>query len=173
MMAEDSGFFEEMNSEDTEEVELSATEESYENIEQFKDSAVYLETQGVLKDEHVSENGTDCIYSSEDFDSDISESGNVKIIYVQRNNVQNNSESVSSNSIVVLDSSQFEILVNEIENVSSCFPEQREEITVSMNDYSEKLDKMQMSLDSMLLVTIMIFSLCFGYMVKETVFRGI
>lgn len=171
-MSEDSGFFEEMNSEDIEEVELSATEESYENIEQFKESAVYAETYGVLKEVEDSDNGTDSIYSSEDFNSDISESGNVRVIYVQSNNIQDNSGSVSDNSIVVLDSSQFEILVNKLENVSS-LPEQRAEITVSMNDYSAKLDNMQSSLDSMLLVTIMIFALCFGYMVKETVFRGV
>ncbi len=171
-MYDDGGFFEELNEDDVEEVELSASEEDYESIEDFKASTVYQEIDGVLNEVEENEQsaGSDPVYTSEDLSADLSENGNVKVIYFDKYTLQNNSQTVSGDSIVLLDSSQFEVLIDEI---SSLKTEQYYNQTVSQNDYSSQLQEIQDIEKSSLLVNIMIFALCFGYFVKETVFKGL
>lgn len=171
-MYDDGGFFEEFNEDDVEEVELSASEEDYESIEDFKVSTVYQEIDGVLNEVEENEQsaGNDPVYTSADLSNDLSENGNVRVIYFDKYTLQNNSQTVSGDSIVLLDSSQFEVLIDEI---SSLKTEQYYNQTVSQNDYSLQLQEIQDIEKSSLLVNIMIFALCFGYFVKETVFKGL
>ena len=49
-MFDDGGFFEEFNEDDVEDVELSASEEDSESIDDFKESTVYQEIDGVLNE---------------------------------------------------------------------------------------------------------------------------
>lgn len=171
-MYDDGGFFEDIDEDDVEEVELSASEEDYESIEDFKESTVYQEIDGVLNEVEENEQsvGNDPVYTSEDLFDDLSENGNVRVIYFDKYTLQNNSQTVSGDSIVLLDSSQFEVLIDEI---SSLKTEQHYFQTVSQNDYSVQLQELQDIEKSSLLVNIMIFALCFGYFVKETVFKGL
>lgn len=171
-MYDDGGFFEDIHDDDVEEIELSASEEDYESIEDFKESTVYQEIDGVLNEVEENEQaaGSDPVYTSEDLSSDLSENGNVRVIYFDKYTLLNNSQTVSGDSIVLLDSSQFEVLIDEI---SSLKTEQQYFQTVSQNDYSVQLQEIQDIEKSSLLVNIMIFALCFGYFVKETVFKGL
>lgn len=171
-MYDDGGFFEDIEDDDVEEVELSASEEDYESIEDFKESTVYQEIDGVLNEVEENEQsaGSDPVYTSEDLSSDLSQNGNVRVIYLDKYTLQNNTQTVSGDSIVLLDSSQFEVLIDEI---SSLKTEQQYYQTVSQNDYSVQLQELQDIEKSSLLVNIMIFALCFGYFVKETVFKGL
>lgn len=166
-MEETGGFFEEMNSEDCEEVELSAVEEEFENIEEFKESAVSNEIEGVLREAGVEEN---IIEDKEEEQEQITSSGDIRVIYVNKSSVQNSEASVSGNQIVILDSSQFEFLIDEI---SSLKQETIQSQTVSMNDYTESLQELHNIAQGSLLVNAMMFALCFGYFVKETIFRGV
>lgn len=171
-MYDDGGFFEELNEDDVEEVELSAVEEDFDNVEEFKESAVYQEINGVLQEveEENNSNGSDTVYDSETFSSDISENGDVKVIYVSKYALQDNPQSVSGNQIILLDSSQFEVLIDEI---SSLKQDTVQTETVSQNDYSAYLQDLQDMTQGCLLVNVMMFALCFGYFVKETIFRGL
>lgn len=171
-MFDDGGFFEDINEDDVEEIELSASEEDFESIDDFKESAVYQEIDGVLNEveENEQSSGSDHVYTSEDLSSDLSQNGNVRVIYFDKYTLQNNTQSVSSDSIVLLDSSQFEVLIDEI---SSLKTEQQYNQTVSSNDYSVQLQEIQDIEKGSLLVNIMIFALCFGYFVKESIFKGL
>lgn len=170
-MFDDGGFFEDIQDDDVEEIELSASEEDYESIEDFKESTVYQEIDGVLNEVEENEQsaGSDPVYTSENLSADLSENGNVRVIYFDKYTLQNNTQTVSGDSVVLLDSSQFEVLIDEISSLKS------EQIvqTVSMNDYSVQLQEIQDIEKSSLMVNIMIFALCFGYFVKETVFKGL
>lgn len=170
-MFDDGGFFEDIDENDVEEIELSASEEDYESIDDFKESTVYQEIDGVLNEVEENEQsaGSDSVYSSDDFSSDLPQYGNVKVIYLDKYTLQNNTQTVSGDQVILLDSSQFEVLIDEI---SSLKTEQNIQ-TVSMNDYSVQLQEIQDIEKSSLLVNIMIFALCFGYFVKETVFKGL
>ena len=170
-MYDDGGFFEDIEDDDVEEIELSASEEVFESIEEFKESTVYQEIDGVLNEVEENEQsaGSDTVYSSENLSSDLSQAGNVSVIYLDKYTLQNNTQTVSGDSIVLLDSTQFEILIDEI---SSLKTEQTLQ-TVSMNDYSVQLQEIHDIEKSSLLVNIMIFALCFGYFVKESVFKGL
>lgn len=169
-MEDNSGFFEEIEEEDVEEVELSAREEEYDNSEVFKESTTYQEVEGVIKELEEDDNGTDSVYTSEDLSSDISQTGNVKVIYVNKNSVQNNKETVSDCQVVILDPAQYEVLIDEI---SSLRQENYQSVTVSQNDYSGQISELHELAQGSLLVNVMMFALCFGYFVKETVFRGL
>lgn len=167
---DDSGFFEEFNQDDVEEIELSAVEEDFEEVEDFKESAIYQEIDGILKEStetEVSENEEVIDYQDE-FIEDINNSDSIKVLYVNKSSLQNNTETLSDNQIVILSSEQFEILIDEI---SACRPV--EVATVSQNDYKIQLDDLKQATQTSVLVNIMIFSLCFGYFIKETIFRGI
>ena len=164
------GFFEDIEEDDVEEVELSAYEEEYDNSEVFKESTTYQELDGVIKELEEDDNGSDPVYTSQDLSSDFSQDGNVKVIYVNKSSIQNNQESVSDCQIVLLDSSQYEVLIDEI---SSLRHENYQLQTVSMNDYSAQLQELQDLNQGSLLVNTMMFALCFGYFVKETIFRGL
>jgi len=169
-MEDNGGFFEEIEVSDVEEVELSAREEEYDNSEIFKESATYQEVQGVIQELEEDVNGSEPVYTTEDLSSDISQNGNLKVIYVNKNCVQNNQETVSDCQVVLLDPAQYEVLIDEI---SSLRQENYQVQTVSMNDYSDQLQDLQELSQGSLLVNTMMFALCFGYFVKETVFRGL
>lgn len=172
-MLDDSGVFEEMNKEDVEEVEVfSSEEDTTYSIEDFKDSAIHAELNGILDDveEERDVNVSDQGYTSEDLSSDISENGNVvRVIYVNKSTVQNNTETVSDCQVVLLDNSQFEVLIDEISSTRY----QALETTVSVNDYTRQLDDISEAIQGSLMINVIMFALCFGYFVKETVFRGL
>lgn len=167
---DDSGFFEEFNQDDVEEIELSAVEEDFDGLEDFKESAIYQEIDGILNESsetEVSEN-EEVINYQDEFKEDINNSDSIKVLYVNKSSLQNNTKTLSDNQIVVLSSEQFEVLIDEI---SACRPV--EVATVSQNDYTIQLDDLKQATQTSVLVNIMIFSLCFGYFIKETIFRGI
>lgn len=167
---DDSGFFEEFNQDDVEEIELSAAEEDFEEVEDFKESAIFQEIDGILKEStetEVSEN-EEVIHYQDEFLEDINNSDSIKVLYVNKSSLQNNTQTLSDNQIVLLSSEQFEVLIDEI---SACRP--TEVATVSQNDYTIQLDDLKQAAQTSVLVNIMIFSLCFGYFIKETIFRGI
>lgn len=164
----DGGFFEEINEDDVEEIELSAVEEDYDSSEDFKESAVYQEIDGVLKE--TSEDSEEEVVTNyqDEFNEEINGYDSIKVLYVNRSSLQNNTQTISDNQIVLLSSEQFEILIDEI---SACRP--AEVATVSQNDYTMQLEDLKQATHTSVLVNIMIFSLCFGYFIKETIFRGL
>ena len=169
-MDEAGGIFEEMNSEDCEEVELSATEEEFDSVEDFKESPVSAEIDGVLnevEDEGLLDSDTDS-YDAQHLESDQGSAG-IKVLYVNKSTVQSDPQSVSDNQIVILDSSQFEILVNELQQVSK---EKSEVQTVSMNDYSGQIHRIEDSVNAVLICMLVLAGMCFGFFVKESLFRG-
>lgn len=165
-MEETGGFFEEMNSEDCEEVELSAVEEEFENIEEFKESAVSNEIEGVLSEAGVEEN---IIEDKEEDQEQIASSGDIRVIYVNKSSVQNSETSVSGNQVVILDPAQFEILVKEIRDLKT---EPVVVETVSQNNYAPQIERMEESIEGIVVILIVLVGICFGYFVKESIFRG-
>lgn len=167
-MVEDGGFFEELHDDDVEELELSASEEEFEDVQSFKESATYQEIDGIIKEVEEEEvgNGNDPVYSSEDLSSDFLQDGNVRIVYVYKQSLQNNEKSVSDNQIFVLDPKQFDLLINEI--VDSKYSEPQ---TVSMNDYSEDFKQLLEYQQGNFIINVILFGLVFGYFVKESIFR--
>lgn len=166
-MEETSGFFEEMDIDDCEEVELSAVEEEFDTIDDFKESAVSNEIDGVLRESGIEENIIES--DPEEGLEQTEQANNIRVIYVNKSTVSGSQESVSGNQVVLLDSAQFEVLVDEISSLKS---DPVVVQTVSQNNYGEQLDRMEESIEGLMVVLIVLAGLCFGYFVKETIFRN-
>lgn len=113
--------------------------------------------------------GVDGNEVGESIENEVSETE--KPVYIfNLENSGNDSDSVSFNQCVILDDTQFQILLNAInENTEKIAPV----IEVQNESVSSDLIGIQNTGEANFVVSVMIFGLLFGYMVKETVFRGV